>query len=80
MPDEKDNINATDVDEESTTDTPLHAYKEGREEDIEGEMPRDKEDPKEATDRAKKSGGATSGGPPREAGQPAEDDPSKLDD
>jgi hypothetical protein len=34
MPDPKDNETA---DEEQLPDTPLHAYKEGREEDVEGE-------------------------------------------
>lgn len=43
-----------------STDTPLHAYKEGREEDVEGTIPSGDPDADEAT----KTGGATSGGPP----------------
>ena len=34
MPDEKENELA---DEETTPDTPLHGYKEGRDDDVEGE-------------------------------------------
>jgi len=35
MPDEQGN---TGTDEETTPDTPLHAYRDGREEDIEGDV------------------------------------------
>jgi hypothetical protein len=58
MPDEKGSEKA-DTDE--STDTSLHAYKEGREEDVEGTIPSGVPDAEEATN----TGGATSGGPPR---------------
>ncbi len=63
MPDEKGN---TEGSEETIPQTPLHAYAEGREEDVEGSIP----DGDKGAEDATKTGGATSGGPPREAGTP----------
>jgi hypothetical protein len=61
MPDEKGSEKA----DTESTDTPLHAYKEGREEDVEGTIPSGDPDADEATN----TGGATSGGPPRSSGE-----------
>jgi hypothetical protein len=57
MPDEKGSEKA----DTESTDTPLHAYKEGREEDVQGTIPSGDPDAEEATN----TGGATSGGPLR---------------
>lgn len=47
MPDEQGN---TSADEETTPDTPLHAYKDGREDDIEGDADKlASGDPEEST-------------------------------
>jgi hypothetical protein len=73
MPDEKDQ---TGTEEEELPSTPLHAHESGieeenarpREEAVEGELlDDDQNDAAEATN----TGGATSGGPPRE--NPGED-------
>ncbi len=46
MPDERGN---TKADEETTPDTPHHAYRDGREEDIEGDVDKlESEDPKDS--------------------------------
>jgi hypothetical protein len=74
MPDEKDQSTADET-EEGTPDTSQHAYKEGREEDVEGSIPSGDRDPEEATN----TGGATSGGPPRKAGDEPEEDPSEVE-
>jgi hypothetical protein len=55
MPDERGNTTADAVQE-----TPLHAYREGREEDVSGTMASGEQDAEAPT----KTGGATSGGPP----------------
>jgi hypothetical protein len=57
MPDEKGSEKA----DTGSTDTPLHAYKEGREEDVQGTIPSGDPDADEATN----TGGATSGSPSR---------------
>ncbi len=78
MPDEKDQ---TKLDEEKLPPTSLHAHESGieetnerpREENIKGELLDDEQDDAaEATN----TGGATSGGPPRE--EPGED-PSNVE-
>lgn len=74
MPDEKGNESAGDT-EEGTTDSPLHAYGEGREEDVEGSIPEGDQDPENTTN----TGGATSGGPPRKAGDEPDPDPSQVE-
>jgi hypothetical protein len=61
MPDEK---GKTGGDEDTVPDTSLHAYKDGRGEDVEGSIPSGDE----GTDDVTPTGGATSGGPPREGG------------
>lgn len=58
MPDEKGSEKAENGE---STDTSLHAYKEGREEDVKGSIPSGAPDAEESTN----TGGATSGRPPR---------------
>jgi hypothetical protein len=78
MPDENEQ---TGVDEEDLPKTPLHAHGSGieetgdrpREDDAEGEILDDDQD---SADEATNTGGATSGGPPRE--DPGED-PSRVE-
>lgn len=58
MPDEKGSEKAENGE---STETSLHAYKEGREEDVKGSIPSGAPDAEESTN----TGGATAGGPPR---------------
>src|SRR5512132_4398041 len=69
MPDEKGNTTADAVQE-----TPLHAYKEGREEDVSGTMASGEQDAEAPT----KTGGATSGGPPTRGSESTGTDYSKV--
>ena len=69
MPDEKGN-----QPNEEGTDSSLHAYKEGREEDIEGKL-NDTGEPD--ADQVENTGGATSGGPGGAAD--GEEDPSEVE-
>ena len=57
----RDEKGSEKADTDESTDTSLHAYKEGREEDVQGTIPSGAPDADEATN----TGGATSGGPPR---------------
>lgn len=57
----RDEKGSEKADTDESTDTSLHAYKEGREEDVQGTIPSGAPDAEEATN----TGGATSGGPPR---------------
>jgi len=57
----RDEKGSEKADTDESTDTSLHAYKEGREEDVQGRIPSGAPDAEEATN----TGGATSGGPPR---------------
>ena len=63
MPDEKGTEKA-----EEDSKTSLHAYKDGREEDVEGSIPSGDQDARESTN----TGGATSGGPPAALGEEAD--------
>jgi hypothetical protein len=72
MPDEQGESQA---DAEKLPETSQHAYKDGREDQIEGSIPEGDQDPENATN----TGGATSGGPPREAGQQPDPDPSEVE-
>lgn len=69
MPDEKGNTTA-----DAVQDTPLHAYKQGREEDVNGTMARGEQDAGALT----KTGGATSGGPPARGSESTGTDYSKV--
>ena len=69
MPDERGNTTADAVQE-----TPLHAYKEGREEDVNGTMASGELDAEAPT----KTGGATSGGPPARGSESTGTDYSKV--
>jgi hypothetical protein len=57
----RDEKGSEKADTDESTDTSLHAYKEGREEDVQGTIPSGAPDAEEATN----TGGATSGGAPR---------------
>ena len=70
MPDEKNNVLA---DEEEVPSTPLHAYEEGREEDIEGNLEVGED---EGAEGVENTGGSTSGGPGGAA--EGEEDPSNI--
>jgi hypothetical protein len=61
----RDEKGSEKADTDESTDTSLHAYKEGREEDVQGTIPSGAPDAEEATN----TGGATSGGPPRSYGE-----------
>jgi hypothetical protein len=69
MPDERGNTTADAVKE-----TPLHAYKEGRQEDVSGTMANGEQDAEAPT----KTGGATSGGPPARGSESTGTDYSKV--
>jgi hypothetical protein len=70
MPDESGKTTADAVQE-----TPLHAYKEGREEDVNGTMASGERDAEAPT----KTGGATSGGPPATGADSTGTDYSKVE-
>ena len=74
MPDERGNEKKT---EDATDETSLHAYKDGREEDVEGSIPDGDKGARDVTE----TGGATSGGPPAALGEEAEsaDDAEESD-
>jgi hypothetical protein len=59
MPDEKGKQAGDQEESQETQETPLHAYRDGREEDVEGSIP---DGDKGAAD-VTPTGGATSGGP-----------------
>jgi hypothetical protein len=59
--------------EEETPDTSLHAYSEGEEDQIEGDL---NEEGDADADQVENTGGATSGGPGGDA--KGEDDPSDV--
>jgi hypothetical protein len=69
MPDERGKTTADAVQE-----TALHAYKEGREEDVSGTMASGEQDAEAPT----KTGGATSGGPPARGSESTGTDYSKV--
>ena len=62
MPDQKGSEKAETGE---STDTSLHAYKEGREEDVQGSIASGAPDAEESTN----TGGATSGGPSRSSNE-----------